>query len=213
MSGRSPAGSLRVLIVADDALARAGLFSLIADQPGAAIVGQTSANPHLDASVAASNPDVLVWDLGLETRTALDRLRRLEVSTPPVLALLPERTDAAAILASGARGCLARDVDGVRLMTAARALAEGLLVIDPDVAPMPLSRDLESLSLAEHLTPREIDVLQLLAEGLANKTIGQRLGISEHTVRFHVNAILGKLGARSRTDAVTRAARAGLIIL
>src|SRR4030067_1297183 len=66
---------------------------------------------------------------------------------------------------------------------------------------------------AEDLTPREMDVLQLLAEGLPNKEIGRRLRISEHTVKFHVNTILAKLGARTRTEAVTRAARQGLIIL
>jgi two-component system nitrate/nitrite response regulator NarL len=65
----------------------------------------------------------------------------------------------------------------------------------------------------EDLTPRELEVLQLLAEGLPNKAIGLRLSISEHTVKFHVNAILGKLGAQSRTDAVVRATRLGLIIL
>ena len=66
---------------------------------------------------------------------------------------------------------------------------------------------------AEDLTPREMDVLQLLAEGLPNKEIGRRLRISEHTVKFHVNTILAKLGARTRTEAVTRAARQGLIML
>ncbi len=66
---------------------------------------------------------------------------------------------------------------------------------------------------AEALTPREREVLQLLAEGLANRAIAQRLAISEHTVKFHVNAILGKLNAQSRTEAVVRAARLGLLIL
>jgi DNA-binding NarL/FixJ family response regulator len=65
----------------------------------------------------------------------------------------------------------------------------------------------------EDLTPRELEVLGLLAEGLPNKAIGLRLGISEHTVKFHVNAVLGKLGAQSRTEAVVRATRLGLILL
>ncbi len=65
----------------------------------------------------------------------------------------------------------------------------------------------------EDLTPRELEVLQLLAEGLANKAIAQRLGVSDHTIKFHVNAILGKLGAQSRTEAVVRATRLGLIVL
>ena len=68
-------------------------------------------------------------------------------------------------------------------------------------------------ALIEPLTPREIEVLHLLAEGMTNRAIAQRLEISEHTVKFHVNAILGKLGAQSRTDAVVRATRLGVILL
>jgi DNA-binding CsgD family transcriptional regulator len=67
--------------------------------------------------------------------------------------------------------------------------------------------------LAEALTPRELDVLQLLSQGLANKLIARRLGISEHTVKFHVNAILGKLGAQSRSEAIVQALRLGLVAL
>ena len=65
----------------------------------------------------------------------------------------------------------------------------------------------------EDLTPRELEVVQLLAEGLPNKAIAKRLGVSDHTIKFHVNAILGKLGAQSRTEAVVRATRLGLIVL
>ncbi len=88
------------------------------------------------------------------------------------------------------------------------------MVIDPvfPVSVLP-SRGALSGSPAEELTPREIEVLQLVAEGLPNKQIALRLGISEHTVKFHVDAILGKLGAHSRTEAVTRAARLGLLVL
>ena len=68
-------------------------------------------------------------------------------------------------------------------------------------------------ALAEALTPRELEVLQLLAEGLSNKLIAARLGISEHTAKFHVNAILGKLGAQTRAEAVAQAARLGLLLL
>jgi DNA-binding NarL/FixJ family response regulator len=86
--------------------------------------------------------------------------------------------------------------------------------MDPDLAfpflPAPLEDDDE---LTEELTPRETEVLQLLAEGLTNKAIADRLGISRHTVKFHVNAILTKLNAQSRTEAVVRATRSGLLAL
>jgi len=72
---------------------------------------------------------------------------------------------------------------------------------------------LASVPLEEHLTPRELEVLQVLAEGLSNRAIAERLHISEHTVKFHVASIFGKLGAENRTDAVTRGVRQGLITL
>jgi DNA-binding NarL/FixJ family response regulator len=109
---------------------------------------------------------------------------------------------------------LPHDADAGALSAALAAAAEGLIVLAPVFAPVhhpALGRDV-SASI-EELTPRELDVLQLLAEGLPNKAIARRLGISEHTVKFHLDAVLGKLDAHSRTEAVTRAARLGLIIL
>lgn len=93
------------------------------------------------------------------------------------------------------------------------AAAAGLVVSDPSLGPgLRPERGREEAPLVEDLTPREREALQLLAEGLSNKEIARRLGTSEHTAKFHVNAILGKLNAHSRTEAVTRAARLGLII-
>ena len=93
-------------------------------------------------------------------------------------------------------------------------MARGLTVVDPALAGAVFpARDRPLPAPVEDLTRRERSVLQLLAEGLSNKDIAARLDISEHTVKFHVNAILGKLGAHSRIEAVTRAARLGLLIL
>ena len=88
-------------------------------------------------------------------------------------------------------------------------LSAGLLALDPLSIPRPEIGE----SLQEELTPREVDVLRLLAEGYANREIANRLGISEHTIKFHIRSILGKLGASTRTEAVTRGFRAGLIDL
>ena len=99
------------------------------------------------------------------------------------------------------------------LLGSIRGEEAGALVMDLVNIPSPPGRERGAAPLVEDLTPRELEVLQLLAEGLSNKEIARRLGTSEHTVKFHVNAILGKLGAHSRTEAVTRAARLGLIIL
>jgi DNA-binding NarL/FixJ family response regulator len=91
---------------------------------------------------------------------------------------------------------------------------QGLVVLAPEFATAQLTLPpAASLPPGEALTPRELDVLQLLAEGLPNKTIADRLTISEHTVKFHVNALMGKLGAQSRTEAVVRAIRLGWLTI
>ena len=112
------------------------------------------------------------------------------------------------------RGILLRDVTTERLLASIQAANEGLTTLESDLLDLLLpANSLEDYLSAEDLTPRALEVLQLLAEGLANKTIAQQLEISDHTVKFHVNAIMGKLGAQSRTAAVVRATRMGLIRL
>jgi DNA-binding NarL/FixJ family response regulator len=109
---------------------------------------------------------------------------------------------------------LRRDVDAATLALALPAVVQGLVVSDAAlVSGLLAARQSPLMSAAEALTPREQEVLQLLAEGLPNKTIADRLHISEHTVKFHVNAILSKLGAQSRSEAVVRATRLGLLLL
>jgi DNA-binding NarL/FixJ family response regulator len=126
----------------------------------------------------------------------VDRLADVARAPLPALLLVPPGADVADALAA-----------------ALRAVARGLLVLEPSLAaPLVQPRE-RAPAPAEELTAREREVLQLLAAGLANKAVAQRLGISEHTVKFHVNALLGKLGVQSRTEAVVRAARLGLVIL
>jgi len=203
-----------VLIVADDPLARAGLAALLADQPGCTVVGQVAGDSDLLAMLDVYSPDVLMWDLGWDPTSALETLAELRDAGPPIVVLLTDESDAAEVWAAGARGLLPRDADPKSLLAALTAVAHGLVALDPTVTGALLpATGREAVSLVEELTPRELEVLQLLAEGLPNKTIARQLSISEHTVKFHVNAILGKLGAQSRTEAVVRATRLGLIIL
>jgi DNA-binding NarL/FixJ family response regulator len=204
--------TIRVLIVADDPLARAGLAALLDGRPECAVAGQVALAEDLVSNVAVYRPDVLLWDLGWEPD--LDLLPELDEIPSPVLFLLSDESYVPAAWSAGAQALLPRAIDAETLGAALRAVAQGLLVLEPRLAPAVLPAGQESLEpLAEELTPRELEVLQLLAEGLPNKTIAHRLGISDHTVKFHVNAILGKLGAQSRTDAVVRATRLGLILL
>jgi DNA-binding NarL/FixJ family response regulator len=211
---------IRVLIVANDPLARAGLAALLAVQPGCSVVGQVGEDADLASALEVHRPEAVLWDMGWERpsgaglATDLERLAELADGGPPVVALLPDESRAAEVYMAGARGLLLRDASAERLVAALGAVVEWLIVFDPSVALSLLgTRDQAPAPLLEELTPRELEVLRLLAEGLANKTIAHHLGISEHTVKFHVNAVMSKLGAQSRTEAVVRATRLGLILL
>lgn len=202
---------LRVLIIARNPLARIGLSALLGRQPGVEVVGEVSGDTTLPADVETLRPDVIVWDLDWESAAEPFATLGPLADPPPILALLPEPGYAAQAWGAGASGLLLRDSDAGALAAAVNALSQGIAALDkalavalfPAPAPAPV----------EELTAREREVLQLLAEGLPNKAIAQRLTISEHTVKFHVNAILTKLGVQSRTEAVVRAVRLGLIML
>ena len=206
---------LRVLVLADDHLARAGLAAMLAAQPGCAVVGQVVGDEYASAATEPYRADVVVWDLGWDAAASIEHMAQTPDAGQPVVALVPDESQAAGAWAAGARGLLLRDAGGPTLLSALTSVAQGLAVLDPE-----LSRSLFSPSAegspnapASDLTRREMEVLDLVAEGLPNKTIALRLRISEHTVKFHVNSIFGKLGAQSRTEAVTRATRLGLILL
>ncbi len=213
-SRRVPVADLDVLIIADDPLARAGVATLLADQAGYAVVAQVTTGADLGAAMETYHPDVAVWDLGWDPRTAGDHLAALRDAGLFVVALVPDEVAAAGALNAGARGLLLRDVDSESLLAAVDAVSRGLIVLDPTLGTArPRLLERSAAPLVEELTPREFEVLQLLAEGLSNKAIAERLNISDHTAKFHVNAILGKLDAQTRTEAVARAARLGLILL
>ena len=140
----------------------------------------------------------------------MDNLGLLPENSPPVLALAATANQAAQARAAGARGFLSRDASPEALAAAIMALSHGLQVSDP---ALPGGTDPAESSSASLLTPREHDVLRLLAEGLPNKGVASRLEVSEHTVKFHVNSIMSKLNAQNRTEAVTLATRLGLLPL
>lgn len=198
---------LRIAVIAEDPLARSGLVSLLGAEPDFVVVGQAGAPDDVLAGLGSAQ--VMVWDVGARTPLALDAGL---LSRTPTLALVREEETALALLRAGALGILARRVEGVRLFAALRAVATGLLVFEPTFLGSLLSTRAASRD-ALLLTPREGEVLSLMAEGLSNKLIADRLSISEHTVKFHVNAILTKLDAETRTEAVVSAARRGLLML
>ena len=202
--------SVRVLVVAADNLTGAGLSALISELPGFSVVGQTPDAEKMAADIDLYEPDIVVWDVS----ESPERLTLLQHIDAPVIAIVA--TDDAAGLAwsHGARGILSRNVGRASLAAAIRAAAEGLTVINTPLAQAIVSSGgVLSSPTTDTLTPRELQILQLVAAGMTNKSIASELGVSEHTVKFHVNSILGKLDAQSRTQAVTIATKLGLIRL
>lgn len=195
---------MRVLVVGADALARAGLMALLARREELVMLGEA-----LPSEVGRSlrDADVLLWDAGLEGMAA-----ELPEERPSVVLVAGER-QAAIALSAGARGVVRRDAPPDRIAAALHAASEGLFGVDEALAGSLLRRTAALEPLVEPLTPREQEVLALLAEGLGNKALALRLGITESTAKFHVNAILGKLGVESRAEAIVLALRLGLVAL
>ncbi len=205
---------LRLALVAEDPLARGALSRALSDQGGEAFIVVASGTLAELEAARAEPPDVVLWDVGLRLSETEGRLEAPELGAP-VLALVPDEGAGELALAAGARGLLFRDASPENLLVALQAVGRGLAVFEPSLSPVrPTSRAAASPTLSpESLTPREREVLALLAEGLSNKLIADRLSISEHTAKFHVNAVLAKLGVQRRTEAVVRAARLGLVTL
>ena len=154
---------LRILVIADDALARAGLAALLAEQPGCAVVGRASGLDDLPALVEVYRPNVLLWDMSWQPDSAIERLSVLVESTPPVAVLLPDEGRVAEVWSTGVRAILRRDADPGQIAAALRALLQGLGVVDDafaaalarPVAPPTLKPwdDRHTDPLIEELTP------------------------------------------------------------
>jgi DNA-binding NarL/FixJ family response regulator len=210
----SEPNDLHLLIVADDSLARAGLAALLADQPGIQIVGQVPGDSELPTALDVFDPDVILWDLGWDPAVALERSSQIGDAQLPIVALIPNENDALQSWSPEMPALLSREAPAALIVSALVAAADGLMVLDPTLADtLPPPSPTTVAPLDEELTPREIEVLQLLAQGLSNKAIGYELQISEHTVKFHVNAVMSKLDAQNRTEAAVRATLMGLIVL
>ena len=201
---------LRVLVVCRDRLSRAGLAAVLDQRSGLTVVGQIAGDDNSLLPLDIYVPDVIVWDVSWETSNAVNSLGLLPEDAPPVLALAVTSDQAAQARAAGAQALLSRDASPEALAAAAVALSHGLQVTDPALAGVSAAATPEPGS-ASLLTPKEQDVLKLLAEGLPNKGVVSRLEVSEHTVKFHVNSIMGKLNAQSRIEAVILATRLGLL--
>lgn len=211
------ADTVDVLIVSPLATVRAGLSALLAAAGDLRIVGQAVSLAGETAAELLPESSVVLLDA--PSAEEIDAaVAVLDGLGPGLVMLGPAGAGGRLSLAAPtfAWGFLARDAGPERIVAAVRAVAAGLVALEPElVSALPGSPagPLPNADGIDDLTAREREVLTLVAIGLTNKAIGQRLAISDHTVKFHVAAILAKLGAESRTEAVHLAARRGLLTL
>ncbi|HEV8561017.1 MAG TPA: response regulator transcription factor [Actinophytocola sp.] len=211
--GRLPAlapDAIRVLVVSDDVLARRGVLAALDDQPGMVVVGDRGPGPGVAAAILSANPDVVLLH-GLTAEEA-----------EPTLAAVRQGGRAARVLAVGTRtdlstidneicGRLPASADPEQVAAAVRMAAAGYVLHRGPAAPPPADpRDAKDFAQAAGLTDRECEVLTLVARGLSNAEIATALTVSEHTVKSHVQNLLGKLKLRNRIHAVIFAFDTGL---
>ena len=209
-----------VHILEESALGRRGLEELLRG-PGIEILSSVATVAELEVRFAEDVPAGVIVTLGEPARLAatLEQLAASDLfHTMPVVVLAEaDETSFGAIttLRMGARALLPLEASRQQIVAALAAVSQGFVVTTPLASPVGSAapQPAEPAALFEPLTSRELEVLRLLASGLANKQIAARLEISDHTVKFHVAAILGKLGASSRTEAVAIGVRTGLILL
>lgn len=209
---------ISLLIISDHRVVRAGLRAMLAPFEDLRILGESGQEESAQAARDV-HPDVALFELPGSVLGGLDALFHLIAEAPDLaVVVLSDDVDpdvAIRALEAGARGYLVRDASPEEILEAIRAVHQGFTVLHATAARALLRRQTRPVPSAstESLTDRETEVLHLLAQGLPSKTIASRLGISENTVKFHVGSILGKLGASSRTEAVSLALRRGLISL
>lgn len=218
MSARAP---VRLLLVDDQALFREALATLLGVRDDVVVVGEAGDGEEAVRRAAELAPEVVLMDLRMPVLDGVAATRRLRAEQPEVrviaLTTFDEDEDVFAALRAGAVGYLLKDVSSARLVEAVLTAAAGGSVLEPSVAAkvvarvarMPADESAGSARRAQPLvvplSEREVDVLRLLADGRSNREIAGRLHLAEGTVKNHVTNVLGKLGARDRTQAALRA--------
>jgi len=212
---------IRVLIVAASSISQSGLENLLRTSTSLQVVRVVADFGQLSESVEELQPDVVVAEVTGHDRTHPDEILKLSEEAPVAIVLLVDDANTERdldALRNGVRAVLPRNMSPGGIVAAVEAVGVGLAVLLPEgldnlLRESTVSHRAVSPPLIEALTPREIEVLGMMVEGWGNKEISTRLGISEHTVKFHVASIMGKLNASSRTEAVTSGIRHGLIML
>jgi DNA-binding NarL/FixJ family response regulator len=203
------AGVIRVLLADDQRVVREGLGTLLGLLDGIELVATAADGEEALALAAQHQPDVVLMDLRMPRMDGIEAIRRLTV---PAIALTTYADDATVLgaLRAGARGYLTKDAGAEDIRAAVEAVARGEAVLDPAVQHHVVAAVNAPPEPAHDLTPREAEVLGLIAEGLTNAEIAERLVVSNATVKSHVNHIFAKIGVRDRAQAVVYAYSNGL---
>lgn len=215
--------TIRILIVDDHLVVRDGLSAMLARQKDFTVVGEASNGLEAVGKISELRPDVTLMDLRMPELDGVEAMRRIRENDPDAKFIVLTTFDADEYIfdaiEAGAKGYLLKDTSREELFKAVRAVNRGESLIEPGVAAKvldrfaQLSRQGAGLSSVEALSERELEVLQLIAKGSANKEIAGSLSISESTVKTHVANIFQKLNVNHRTEAVTQALQKGIIKL
>jgi DNA-binding NarL/FixJ family response regulator len=214
------AGVTRVLLADDQRVVREGLSMLLGLLPGIEVVGTAADGEEAFTMALELRPDVVLMDLRMPRCDGIEATRRLRDARPEtkVIALTTYADDASVLAAirAGARGFLTKDAGAEEIQEAIGAVARGEAALDPAVqrhvvAALSADDAPDSPALPDGLTAREAEVLALIAEGLSNAEIAERLVVSPATVKSHINHLFAKANLRDRAQAVTYAYRHGLI--
>lgn len=202
--------NIRVMIIDDHPVVRAGLASMLGTQPGMTVVGSASSGLEALASLDKIAPDVILMDLRMPGMSGLEAIRAINSrQNPPriiVLTSFDTDEDIYQSVGAGALGYVLKDTPQDQLIEAIYLVHDNKRYFPADIAARLTQRMMRS-----NLTPREHQILQLVAKGLTNKEIGRACGISDNTARNHVNSIIEKLDVSDRTEAATIAIRQGLV--
>jgi DNA-binding NarL/FixJ family response regulator len=205
-------GKIGILVADDHFIVRMGLIALVNTEPSMVIVGEAADGCQAVELFGKHKPDLVLMDLRMPIKDGIEATIEIRSHDPNARVLMLTTfdgdTDIYKALQAGAQGYVLKNATGQELIPAIQAVASGQRWIPKEIA-----KRLASRKLFEELTQREVQVLQLLVKGLANKQIGEHLNISEHTVKDHLKSVFGKLQVEDRTEAVTAAIQRGIIHL